>query len=196
MFNLKLENFYILLFKISSSEFQFLKFCSSSKVLSKYVIIFGNITLINMLVIARRKSDANMHVFLYCQVNLLETQPLSSECREKLSSSEQWEAESKQQRAFCAFLSEHTHSTALHNLNNRSPFLSLFHAFLSFVSLDWKSPFEWKSASVTVVEDSAIKDPNSWEHGVRKLLRTELDQELEQVGPIQVYVLEYGTGFG
>ena len=35
------------------------------KVLSKYVIIFGDITWINIFIIARRKRDANMHVFLY-----------------------------------------------------------------------------------------------------------------------------------
>jgi len=34
-------------------------------ILSKYVIIFGNITWINIFIIARRNSDANMHVFLY-----------------------------------------------------------------------------------------------------------------------------------
>ncbi len=35
------------------------------KVLSKYVIIFCNITWKNIFIVAQRKSDANMHVFLY-----------------------------------------------------------------------------------------------------------------------------------
>ena len=42
---------------------KFISFCSSLKVLSLYVIIFGNYTRINIFIIARRKSDANMHVF-------------------------------------------------------------------------------------------------------------------------------------
>jgi len=44
---------------------KFILFCFSLKVLSKYVIIFGNVTWINLFKIAQRKSDANMHVFLY-----------------------------------------------------------------------------------------------------------------------------------
>ena len=35
------------------------------KVLSKYVIKFENNTWINIFIIVRKKSDANMHVFLY-----------------------------------------------------------------------------------------------------------------------------------
>ena len=38
------------------------------KFLSKYVIIFGNITWINIFIIVRRKSDTNLHVFLYSKL--------------------------------------------------------------------------------------------------------------------------------
>jgi len=44
---------------------KFISFCSSLKVSSKYVIIFGNIIWIKIFIIVRIKIDANMHVFLY-----------------------------------------------------------------------------------------------------------------------------------
>ncbi len=51
--------------------FIFVSFCSSLKVLSKYVIIFLNISRINILIIVRRKSDANMHVQIKSENNFL-----------------------------------------------------------------------------------------------------------------------------
>ena len=44
---------------------KFISFCSALKVLSKYLIIFGNMTRIHIFIISRIKSDANKHVFLY-----------------------------------------------------------------------------------------------------------------------------------
>ena len=50
----------------------FISFCSLLIVLSKYVIIFENITRINIFWKVRRKSDANIHVFLYKLLQYLE----------------------------------------------------------------------------------------------------------------------------
>ena len=48
------------------SFWNFYNFCSSLKSKSKHVIIFGNITWINTFIVVRKKSDANLHVFLRC----------------------------------------------------------------------------------------------------------------------------------